>query len=309
MFSDSLRTWQDAGDYWLFRGHRVFYKVCGEGEPLLLVHGFPSASVDWQAIWPQLEGKFQLIAMDMLGYGFSDKPKDFDYSISAQADLVAELAERLNIRKAHILSHDYGDTVAQELLARHLEGSLTFEIRSLSLLNGGLFPETHKPLLIQKLLMSPIGPLLAKFMNHKKFTASLQKICSDGMTSDVLDDLWQLLEYKNGRAVLPLLIYYMQERREHRERWVGALEQANAMALPLHLIDGVIDPISGQHLVERYRELLPEAKVTELQNIGHYPQVEAPDTVVSAFLAGLNEAQTSRREDRSSDNAQEPQVG
>lgn len=292
MLSETLQEWQKTGDYGLFRGHRVFYRVCGEGEPLLLVHGFPSASVDWKPVWPLLKDKFQLIAPDFLGFGFSDKPQDFDYTISAQADLVAELAVHLNLRKVHILAHDYGDTVAQELLARHLEGSLNFEICSVTLLNGGLFPETHKPLLIQKLLMSPIGSLLAKFMNQQKFINSLQKICSDGMTADVIDDLWQLLEHKNGRAVVPQLIYYMQERRDHRERWVGALEQANAMALPLHLIDGVIDPISGQHLVARYRELLPEANVTELSEVGHYPQIEAPQAVVSAFLHGLSAHQT-----------------
>ncbi|GLQ32603.1 alpha/beta fold hydrolase [Litoribrevibacter albus] len=289
MLSEVLLEWQRSGDYFSYQGHRVFYKREGAGDPLLLLHGFPSASIDWKGIWPLLTPNFDLIAPDMMGYGFSDKSTSFGYSIAKQADVIVHLVEQLKLPAVHILGHDYGDTVSQELLARHIEGSLSFEIKSVSLLNGGLFPETHKPLLIQKLLMSPIGSILAKLMSKKKFTDSLQRICSDGLTLSDIDELWTLLEYKQGRLVVPQLIYYMQERREFRERWVGALQQSDAVAMPLHLIDGVIDPISGQHLVNRFRKLVPGAKVTELEEIGHYPQVEAPQKVVSAFLEGLSD--------------------
>lgn len=290
MLSQPLQAWQDSGEFISFKGYQVFYRDGGAGVPLLMIHGFPSASFDWKAVWPLLSDDFRLITADMLGFGFSDKPKAFNYSIMAQADLYESLMRHLKIESAHILAHDYGDTVAQELLARHLNGQLSFDICSVTLLNGGLFPETHRPLLIQKLLMSPVGWVLAKLMGRKKFAQNLQKICSESMTEQEIDWLWELLLLNDGRAVVPKLIYYMQERRVHRSRWVGALEQANAIALPIHLIDGVIDPISGAHLVARFQALIPDAKVTELQGIGHYPQVEAPEAVVHAFLEGLRDA-------------------
>jgi pimeloyl-ACP methyl ester carboxylesterase len=74
----------------------------------------------------------------------------------------------------------------------------------------------------------------------------------------------------------------MAERRAHRERWVGALVNAT---IPLRLVDGPEDPVSGAHLAARYRELVPDADVVLLPGIGHYPQVEAPEQVVAAFLA------------------------
>lgn len=74
---------------------------------------------------------------------------------------------------------------------------------------------------------------------------------------------------------------YIPERIEHRERWVGALMKST---VPLKLIDGASDPTSGEHMVARYRELVPSADVTLLEGIGHYPQVEAPLAVLEAYL-------------------------
>jgi len=78
------------------------------------------------------------------------------------------------------------------------------------------------------------------------------------------------------------LIGYMAERRRHRERWVGALQ---ATSVPLRLINGPEDPVSGAHMVERYRELVPAPDVVLLPGIGHYPQVEDPAGVADAFHA------------------------
>ena len=103
----------------------------------------PTSSWDWQPIWETLSDKYRLIAVDMLGFGFSDKPDNKLYSIHLQADLVEALIEARQLKQFHVLAHDYGDTVAQELLARQLEGSGSGEWLSCCFLNGGLFPETH----------------------------------------------------------------------------------------------------------------------------------------------------------------------
>ena len=74
----------------------------------------------------------------------------------------------------------------------------------------------------------------------------------------------------------------MEERRRHRERWVGALRDAAGRGIPVRLIDGTEDPVSGGHMVARYRELIPDPDVVELAGVGHYPQTEAPDAVIDA---------------------------
>ncbi len=128
-----------------FAGHSLFTRSGGAGDALLLIHGFPTSSRDWDRVWPSLAQRFQLHAIDMLGFGQSDKPADFAYSISASADQWQALAEARGLSSVRIVAHDYGNTVAQELLARQLEGRLPFRIRSIAFLNGGLFPEATTP--------------------------------------------------------------------------------------------------------------------------------------------------------------------
>lgn len=286
MSAIGLAQWQEAGQNFERKGQQIFWREGGnvDGPVLLLIHGFPTASWDWEPVWPGLGKHYRLIALDMLGFGFSDKPLRHRYSIAEQADIQEELLQSLGIDSYHVLAHDYGDTVAQELIARSLESSGGSGLRSICLLNGGLFPETHRLLRIQKLLLSPLGPLIARLTSRKRLDQSMKRIFGPHTQPDdaLLDGFWRLVSRQKGARALADLIAYIPERIRYRERWVGALQKT---PLPLALIDGMLDPISGAHMVKRYRELISNPLVTELQTIGHYPQIEAPQQVVAAYLA------------------------
>ena len=159
--------WRSCGEYQSLLGHQIFCMDSGANQyfnsrspTVLLLHGFPTCSWDWLPIWEGLRKNYRVIALDMLGFGFSDKPNNHNYSIHGQADIVEALVTEKGLESFHVLAHDYGDTVAQELLARQLEGIGAGEWLSCCFLNGGLFPETHRALFIQKILLSPIGGLL-----------------------------------------------------------------------------------------------------------------------------------------------------
>lgn len=263
-----------------FQGHRLWLRHGGQGRALLLIHGFPTCGADWDPLWEKLERRHRLFAIDMLGFGRSDKPLDFAYSIAASADQWQELAQQQNLHEVAIVAHDYGNTVAQELLARQRDGTLGFHIRQVIFLNGGLFPEATHPLLLQKLLRGPFGPLVARLSSYRSFSASLRRICAQPLDEAWLRQQWEWLVRAQGRRVMPRIVQYMRERSTHRERWLGALTGAG---VPLHLINGVEDPISGRTIVSRWRELLPRAPVLELPGVGHYPQVEAPERVLQAL--------------------------
>ena len=136
---------------------------------------------------------------------------------------------------------------------------------------------------MQRLLLSPLGPLLAGRASRGQLAKAMARIFGpDTPPEDALiDDFWTLLATHDGQRVVPRLLRYMVERRTHRARWVGALQAAR---IPLKLIDGVADPISGAHMVARYQELVPHPDVTLLERVGHYPQVEAPGLVLEAYL-------------------------
>ena len=282
----TLNDWKAAGHYFTYKQQQIFVNESGSGETLLLIHGFPTASWDWYRMWPNLVQEYHVLAADFLGFGFSDKPRNYPYSILDQADLLEALLHEKEIERVHIISHDYGDTVAQELLARFQErtqkGETGVKISSLCLLNGGLFPEVHRPLLVQKILMSPLGFIVGQLFNRAKLGKNFKNIFGPKTqpTEAELDDFWTLVGGNGGRYVFHLLIRYMAERVQYRERWVGALQAAK---IPLCFINGVADPISGQHMVDRYRELIPNPKVVELKDIGHFPLIEVPEAVLQHF--------------------------
>lgn len=268
--------------------HTLAYWEDGAGEPLLLIHGFPTASWDWAPIWPALAQRFRLVAMDMLGFGFSSKPRPYVYAISEQADLYEALLAKLGIAQCHVLAHDYGDTVAQELLARFEErrksGAPGVRLRSICFLNGGLFPESHHPRPVQIALAGPDGEKISAALDETLFTRGFGEVFGPDTKPSAaqLAEFWQLVAHADGQRIWHLLIRYMEERRANRERWVGPLL---ASSIPLRLVDGPEDPVSGAHLAARYRELVPGADVVLLPGIGHYPQVEDPAGVLRAFLA------------------------
>ena len=276
---ESLDQWQKNGDYFKCGDHEIFYRTGGNPEKpaMLLIHGFPTCSWDWAKIWDFLAPDFHLVTLDMLGFGLSDKPQQV-YSIFQQADIYLALLDKLEIKEFHILAHDYGDTVAQELLAR-LDG---FDrIQSIVFGNGGLFPETHKPVLIQKILLSSVGGLFSRLISYKSFKRNLDKICAKNISEEELKEYWRMLEHKNGLAVMHRLIHYMRERRAYRHRWVGGMEKA---VTPLHLVDGTLDPISGEHMVKRYEQVVPNPSIVRLTDTGHYPQVESPQAFYEGCL-------------------------
>src|SRR5437660_10436212 len=158
-------------DGWLASGERVqielgsgawdiFVRTSGAGPWLTLLHGFPTSSWDWAKVAPALEQRFRLLCFDFLGFGDSDKPRKHSYSIAEQADVTEALWQHFGIAETVLAGHDYGATVAQELLARE---RLSARISSVILLNAAVYARLARPLFIQRLLANRIaGALVAR---------------------------------------------------------------------------------------------------------------------------------------------------
>ena len=141
----NLKDWRDAGDFFRHGHNPIFFR---SGKPAqevtLLLHGFPTASFDFHKIWDGLSNSFPLLAVDMIGYGFSAKPRDLDYTTFLQTDVIESLVRHAGASRVHILAHDYGNTITQELLARRAEGGLGFGIASICFLNGAFRERAHR---------------------------------------------------------------------------------------------------------------------------------------------------------------------
>ena len=281
----TLSQWQTNGQFIDINANQIFTKTAGDANnpALLLIHGFPSASWDWEGMWDELIKHYFLVTLDMLGFGLSDKPINATYKITEQADLYTQFLKRLNITDVHILAHDYGDTVAQELLARQVAAQSEIRIHSVCYLNGGLFPQVHKPLFIQKLLLSKLGWLVPKLMSKQKFAKNLITIFGKNTPRApmVINTFWALLIYNNGLRVMPKLIKYITQRQQNEQRWVGAMINSD---IPITFIAGEQDPISGKHMLEHYKKTIPNARVQGFVELGHYPQIEDAKAITEAYL-------------------------
>jgi pimeloyl-ACP methyl ester carboxylesterase len=255
----------------------------GDGPAMTLLHGFPSSSHDWAKVAPILAERHTLLLFDFLGFGASDKPADHDYSLHEQADLVEAVWAREGIASTVVVAHDYAVSVTQELLARRAETVLGVELLAVHLLNGGLYPDLHRPQPTQTALLDPEqGPQLSALLTEDLFVQALRPTFADGFDAAADSaDIWQSTSRGGGERIAHLLIRYIRDRAIHGERWVTALQRTE---VPLAFVWGMLDPISGAHMAQRIRERMPDAPFRALADVGHWPQLEAPQRVAPALL-------------------------
>ncbi len=286
--SSTLADWHSRGEYHDFCGRRIFVRTAGSGPPLLLIHGYPTSSYDWHAVWEHFAAHFTVIAPDMLGLGFSDKPLNHHYSIADHADMHESLIIALGRPTVHVMAHDLGVSVAQELLARREQVTTLVPIASLTLLNGGVCPEAYRPRPIQRLLASPLGSWIGPHVSKAAFDRAIVSLFSPDMppSCELLNDFWSLVNYHDGRKVTHAVGRFWRERLGLRERLLAPLLRST---VPIRFINGASDPNSGRHMMDSYRTLSPDEDIVSLEGIGHWPQIEAPKDVAHSFLAFASE--------------------
>ncbi len=282
-----VQAWRERGRDEEFRGRRIHvFDRGGHGPLLLFLHGFPSSSYDWRLLLER-ETDHAALAPDFLGFGLSEKPRDHDYTLHWQADLVEELVHRHGESKpVFIVAHDMGTSVATELLARDLEGALDMEVVGVLLLNGSMIQDAASPTLGQRLLRSAVGPLFSRLSSERFFRQQFGSIFSPGhpLTDEEAEDQWALVCAGAGRTLNHKTIRYMEERFRHAERWHGALTN---WAKPLSLAWGMVDPVATENVLNAVLELRPAAAVTRFDDLGHYPQIEDPERVAGVLRASI----------------------
>jgi pimeloyl-ACP methyl ester carboxylesterase len=281
-----VRAWRDRGVEGDFRDRRIhFFMRDGRGPLLLFLHGFPSSSYDWRALLER-DTEHAALAPDFLGFGLSEKPRDHEYTLHWQADLVDELVRRQGASPVFIVAHDMGTSVATELMARDLEGSLDMEVAGALLLNGSMVQDAASPTLGQRLLRSAVGPLFSRLSSERFFRQQFGAIFSPAhpLTDDEAEDQWALICAGGGRTLNHKTIRYMEERFRHAERWHGALRD---WPKPLALAWGMLDPVATERVLEAVVELSPAASVARFEDLGHYPQIEDPRRVADVLRESL----------------------
>jgi len=275
----NLKAWKQKGKFIEVNGHRLFYIDTEEIEKpaLLILHGYPSSSYDYHAVLSIFSKKFRVIIHDHLGFGFSDKPLNYSYSLVDQTKVILQFWEQLGLKNGHILAHDYGTSIATEMLARVIEGFKNIEFESVTISNGSVHIELAQLRTIQKLLKSPVvGPLIARLSTKKLFTHNMRNLWYDKqkINNAELDVLWELLTMNNGKNVLSQITRYIDERYKNWDRWIGAWSSTR---IPTHILWAKNDPVAVSAIAKALFNDNSNARLTMLDNLGHYPMLEDPE--------------------------------
>jgi pimeloyl-ACP methyl ester carboxylesterase len=283
-----VAAWRERGRDDEYRGRRIHvFGRGGRGPLLVFLHGFPSSSYDWRLLL-ELETEHAVLAPDFLGFGLSEKPRDHHYTLHWQADLVEELVRRHGDRRpVFLVAHDMGTSVANELMARDLEGSLEMELVGVLLLNGSMVQGAASPTLGQRILRGPLGPLLSRLSSERFFRQQFGSIFSPGhpLTDEEAKDQWALICAGGGRTLNHKTIRYMEDRFRHAERWHGAIQD---FSKPVSIAWGMRDPVATERVLDAVLELRPSAPLTRFEDLGHYPQIEDPERLAEAMRGALS---------------------
>jgi len=295
-----LQDWFAKGEVYSVHGKDMFVMRLGDSPltPVILMHGFPSSSYEYHRVAALLSQHRPVVLYDHVGFGFSAKPaQDYPYSMIDQADQSLALWRQLGVRRAHIVSHDMGDTILSEILGRRHRGELPsyFDdfFASVTFTNGGMVYEKIVSRLSQSLLRRPlVGDFLQGLMlrldRSSLFSrAQLKSVWSptyaypEQRDSDINDTL-SLLRHDGGHLLMTKLIYYLNERGYFEHRWHPMLGTLTIDCMILWGDSDAVAPLAIYH--ELVRLTKGKCKSQILEGVGHFGQLEAPDKWVESVL-------------------------
>lgn len=300
--SPELTDWKSEGEFVSYGpfGHQIFVKQIGNAnappdKTLLLIHGFPESSYSYHAIVEGMQQTFdRIILFDMLGYGLSDKPTEgYTYSLFEQADTVFQVWKHFGVTGGHVLSHDMGDSVLTEIVARHENDQMpawfSNGIQSLTFTNGSMVLGLADLRVTQKMLLSKYGKTANKITTFKVFQQQVRSAHGNSkLTDQEIATLWEANTLQEGHRKTYLTIKYLNDRKRfEKTRWLPALGQTK---LPVHLCWGSDDAVARVEMAHYLKDnVCKNAKLTIMDGVGHFCQLGSPQQWVESVSAFYND--------------------
>lgn len=264
---------------------KLFYQEEGSGRPLLLIHGFGTSTYTWRRVAPELATSHRVIAVDLKGFGQSDKPMDERYSVFDQAELLAQLIEDRNLRDLTLVGHSFGGGVAL-LLALEADQRLKGRISRLVLLNTLAYPQ-NMPVFFRMLNMPFFSHVGVRMVPPAVQTRVALKIAyhDDSKIDDSEVEVYAgPLKTAAGKHAI------IQSARQIVPEDLDALaERYKSIALPTLILWCDHDRIVPLDVGLKLRRAMPNASLKVVQGCGHMPQEEQPSQTLELmqdFLGG-----------------------
>ena len=262
-------------------GAALAYRRAGSGPPVVLLHGIPTSSRLWDAVGGELAERFDVIALDMLGYGDSDKPLDRDVSIAAQAELLSGLLDQLGIERAMVVGHDIGGGVAQISAVRHPE-----RLAALGLINAVCFDSWPVPAMTALKQSAPLVSRLPPGWVTKTLERGMRREVTN---SEAHGSLAAALAAWDGDSDTLQAFFRNVEALDsrHTQEVAPRLREIDA---PTHVIWGASDRYQKPEYAPRLRDAIPAATL-RLLDAGHFVPWERPTDVARELSSLADRAQ------------------
>lgn len=274
----------------------IFHAEFGDPEApvLVLVHGFPTSSIDWQDIGGDLSATHRVCVLDLPGFGFSDKPTNESYTLRRDSELLAYyLEEIIGAESGAVVAHDRGDSVALSFAIRCVAGEFDFVVTDLVLSNGNIFLPLSNLTDYQRLLLDPrtapsldsmTPQMLAVGLGQSTFTPPR------GADDPAIAALAETFAHNDGMAVMHGTIQYLVERAEHELQWLDGLA---ALTVKTTLIWGLCDTVAplrvAAYVWDNYLVNKPgDNEFWILPRANHYLQNDQPKQFVEVLQATLS---------------------
>lgn len=240
-------NWKSRGKFYTIADKNIF--VIDEGSSLqtiVILHGYPTSSFDYAKILPELSKHYRVVIHDHLGFGFSDKPKSYTYSLIDQADFALQLWNKMGLKEVTILAHDYGTSVAKEILARKNHNLIPIKIKKIVLCNSSMRLEYLHIRNMDKLLKDKkLGRYIARLTNYG-FRKIKDKFKNKNLNPEIHTDydinkVWDKLDTSEGKNEIHLLSNFINERYTFWHRWTEALKESET---PIKIIWEKSDPVA-----------------------------------------------------------------
>ncbi|HEX8286661.1 MAG TPA: alpha/beta hydrolase [Pyrinomonadaceae bacterium] len=254
-------------------GATIHYQEFGEknNPTLILIHGFTASTYVWHSVAPRFAGEgFHVIAVDLLGFGYSEKPASFEYTIEAQARMIARLMNRLGIGTATIVGSSYGGAVAATVALDYPE-----RVEKLVLVDAVINDDPKSHPVLRLASIPGVGELVTPFLVDskrflkKRMQATIAPVNHHLITKDRIDSVIRPLNAANAhRSVLQTSRNWNANRIE---------KDAQYIKQPTLIVWGEQDQVIPLECGEKLYGSILNSRFVILKNCGHVPQEEKSD--------------------------------